>query len=960
MTISAARARRALAGLVALWGIGFLTPSLPGAWPACLRLTARLEASGPAADAAGSGPFVSLPLNEGAGSIASDVSGNGNNGALLNGSSWTTGKSGPALSFDGVDDTVFVATSSTLNSATTGITVAAWVYRAANQTGVVSVVSRQLGNTYYEHFYLGFENGKYRWFVNTSSGYSDATLGGSAPLGQWIFLVGTYNGTDVKLYANGVLQFSTPHSGALAGDVTGITIGASYNDAAHTAVEPFNGKIDEVNIYGQALTAAEVSQAYHAAGGTLDGPPSVSIISPAAGGTVQGTFTATATAVDDVGIAGVQFLVDGSPASNEDTSAPFSGAIETFRYSEGSHTLTAVGRDTAGNLASSPGLPVVFDNIAIIPMGDSLTYGYVNDGNPENEVGGYRRYLWGKLLANGISNLNFVGSLVNGISSIDRDHEGHGGWRIDEIDAAVGGWLNSSQPDIILLFAGSNDIIQGYTPSQALNRMGLLLDKIHNLRPAARVIVANLTGARANQDSVFAKVTPAAVAEFNSGLAPLVNNRAGQGWNVELMDAFGSAGIDRSGNSPDYSIDGLHLSLAGYSKLADLWYSTLNLPTADATAPTVPTGLTALPASATQINLSWNASTDNVGVAGYRVFRNGVALATTSSTAYQDGGLAADMSYYYSVQAYDSASNQSSISAAVSATTGAAPRITGFSWNVNFPAPPGVPITFTAVATGGGAVEYRFLTYSTATGWVVMREYSGANAFTWFPPLGENAVQVWVRSAGSTAPYQDWTGSGVFNVVASAPKLTGLASNVTFPASPLTTQTWTATASGGSGALEYKFLHYSMAANSWTVMRDWSTSNQVSWAPGASNSGWHSLQVWVRTVGSNAGWEDWRGTDYFLVSTAPTISLTPSRPLSGLKLGDLITWTATLSGGGPWEYQFLTFDGTTWRLTQPYSTQNTFSWFPPANTCALQVWVRAVGSSAYWELYTGASFVVAQ
>ena len=271
---------------------------------------------------------------------------------------------------------------------------------------------------------------------------------------------------------------------------------------------------------------------------------------------MQGTFTATAVAADDIGVAGVQFLVDGVGVGGEDTSAPFTAAIDTYRYPEGLHTLTAAARDTSGNFATSPGSSVVFDNITILPMGDSLAYGYVNDGNPDNEVGGYRRYLWERLRGDGITNVNFVGSQANGISTIDRDHEGHGGWRIDDMEAASGGWLNASQPDIILLFAGANDIIQGYSTSLALSRMSLLLDKIHTFRPGARVIVANLPGARANQDSTFSNVTPAAISGFNSGLVPLVTNRAAQGWDISLIDAFGSAGIDQSANSLDYSIDG--------------------------------------------------------------------------------------------------------------------------------------------------------------------------------------------------------------------------------------------------------------------------------------------------------------------------------------------------------------------------------------------------------------------
>jgi len=61
---------------------------------------------------------------------------------------------------------------------------------------------------------------------------------------------------------------------------------------------------------------------------------------------------------------------------------------------------------------------------------------------------------------------------------------------------------------------------------------------------------------------------------------------------------------------------------------------------------------------------------------------------------------------------------------------------------------------------------------------------------------------------------------------------------------------------------------------------------------------------------------------------------------------------------GPWEYKFIAFDGTTWRVMRDYSTQATFSWFPPAGTCALQVWVRTVGSTANLDQYQSSGFFV--
>ncbi len=89
----------------------------------------------------------------------------------------------------------------------------------------------------------------------------------------------------------------------------------------------------------------------------------------------------------------------------------------------------------------------------------------------------------------------------------------------------------------------------------------------------------------------------------------------------------------------------------------------------DTQAPTMPVGLTATAVSASQINLSWNASSDNTGVAGYTVYRNGNPVGTVSSTNYSDTGLAANTTYLYQVFAYDAAGNRSNQSSYAYATT---------------------------------------------------------------------------------------------------------------------------------------------------------------------------------------------------------------------------------------------------------------------------------------------------
>src|SRR5207245_2277868 len=93
----------------------------------------------------------------------------------------------------------------------------------------------------------------------------------------------------------------------------------------------------------------------------------------------------------------------------------------------------------------------------------------------------------------------------------------------------------------------------------------------------------------------------------------------------------------------------------------------------DTTAPSVPTGLTASAASCSQINLSWNASTDTggSGLGGYQVYRNGSFLKTVTTTSTRDTGLSPATSSSDTVLADDDAANYSAQRAAAGATTSA-------------------------------------------------------------------------------------------------------------------------------------------------------------------------------------------------------------------------------------------------------------------------------------------------
>ena len=103
----------------------------------------------------------------------------------------------------------------------------------------------------------------------------------------------------------------------------------------------------------------------------------------------------------------------------------------------------------------------------------------------------------------------------------------------------------------------------------------------------------------------------------------------------------------------------------------------------DTTAPTTPTNLSATPISSTQINLSWTASTDAVGVTGYRIYRNGAQITTSATNSYSDATLSPSTSYTYTVSAYDAAGNASAQTAGVSGTTQSGAAATGRTLYVN-------------------------------------------------------------------------------------------------------------------------------------------------------------------------------------------------------------------------------------------------------------------------------------
>jgi RHS repeat-associated protein len=194
-------------------------------------------------------------FDENSGTTAGDSSGNNNTGTLTLGATWTTGQSGTAANFDGVDDYVQVGAQSSLALTNAG-TLSAWIYPTG--AGSLATYGGIIINKEGEYELARFQDGTIQWaFANTNPGWGWINTGYVAPLNQWTHVAVTYDNGVVKTYINGTLFHTYSGSGAI-GDYY-----PSQNDfrigGRQFMSHNFQGRIDEVRVYNRALSASEVT-----------------------------------------------------------------------------------------------------------------------------------------------------------------------------------------------------------------------------------------------------------------------------------------------------------------------------------------------------------------------------------------------------------------------------------------------------------------------------------------------------------------------------------------------------------------------------------------------------------------------------------------------------------------------------------------------------------------------------
>lgn len=196
--------------------------------------------------------------------------------------------------------------------------------------------------------------------------------------------------------------------------------------------------------------------------------------------------------------------------------------------------------------------------LKIMPLGDSITSMYTDHDS-------YRRPLW-HLLQGGGFTVDFVGSQnlnKNGPPphpDFDMDHEGHSGWRTDEILVSLGGWARTYEPDIVLIHLGSNDVFQYQSNAGTITELGRVIDTLRSVNPVVKILLAQII------PSIY---EANAIADLNQRIPNLVATKTTPQSPVIVVDQWTGFSVNQD------MYDGVHPNDAGDQKMANKWYAAL-------------------------------------------------------------------------------------------------------------------------------------------------------------------------------------------------------------------------------------------------------------------------------------------------------------------------------------------------------------------------------------------------
>jgi fibronectin type 3 domain-containing protein len=597
------------------------------------------------------GLVAAYSFDEGAGGLVTDASGNNHTGTV-SGATWTpAGRFGGALSFNGTNASVDLGGLGTFYR--TGFTLEAWVLKQTATKNDVAVLGTWTG---------GESGGSMIWVdhiathyqLTFNQGLSNYLDSGQTPAqGVWQYLSATFDGTTARFYINGTEVANRT-----------VTVNAGFSNSwrigayGGTASGFFDGLIDDVRIYDRALGVSDVQADMNQPVSSLTAPDTTP---PSAPGTLSATGAAGqvsltwGAATDDVGVTKYDIYRSTTPgftpsASNR-ISQPAGTSYTDSSLAAGTYYYRVTAEDAAGNVgpssneasaAASDGTPPTAPSG--LSAGVSSTDVTLNWTASTDDVGVTRYNLYRgttsgftPAVANRIAQLS--GTSFTDASLVPGTYY----YRVTAEDAAG----NVSAP--------SNEASGAIPDTSAPTAPGSLAATVSGSS-------VNLTWAAATDDVGVARYD--VYRGTTSGFTPTSANRLAQPTGLAYTDTSAGVGTyyykvaaeDAAGNVGAPSNQAVATVL-------------------DATPPTSPANLTAT-ASGSSVSLAWAASTDNVGVTLYDVYRgtsSGFSPATANriaqptGTSYVDTSLASG-TYYYKVAAEDGAGNVSASSNEASAT----------------------------------------------------------------------------------------------------------------------------------------------------------------------------------------------------------------------------------------------------------------------------------------------------
>jgi hypothetical protein len=301
---------------------------------AAMMLTGVVTADAQAAN----GLVAAYSFDENSGGTLGDQSGNDHDGTVVS-ASWTAGKYGSALNFNGTSSRVDLPQLGTFYK--TGFTLEAWVNKAGakKDVGILGTWDYPGGGPMLWVDHIQGHN-----YVTASTGLGSYLDSGQAPAtGQWQYLTATYDGTSLRYFVDGTQVASKTFTGNI-GDSNVWRIGAYQG----TPFGFFDGLIDEVRIYNRALSGAEVTTDMNTRVATDPGPPTAPTAFAKTGATATTIATSWTASTDDVGVAGYRVYRDGSLVDTvTSTSYTFTGLTCGTSYSLGVEAFDAADHTSA-------------------------------------------------------------------------------------------------------------------------------------------------------------------------------------------------------------------------------------------------------------------------------------------------------------------------------------------------------------------------------------------------------------------------------------------------------------------------------------------------------------------------------------------------------------------------------------------------------------------------------------